>query len=47
MTAQRVTADHLEQLAWDHQAPVEVFMDAAFVCVGGREFVADLPAVTS
>lgn len=47
MSAQRVTADHLEQLAWDHNALVEVFMDAAFVVVGGREFVADLPAVTS
>lgn len=47
MTARRITPEELERLAWDHGALIEVFMDAEYVVVGGREFVADLPAVAS
>jgi hypothetical protein len=42
-----VTQDELERLAWDASAPIEFLADVAFVNVGGREFSADLPAVTS
>lgn len=43
----RVTQDELEELAWNAGAPIEMFMDVGHVVVGGREFSADLPAVTA